>query len=253
MKRIAILIASIALAAALCIGGVAGTVRAEPPATQPTAADVVDKIFRSPTTHSVSNGEVPTPDDKKTQDLLDRKLPEVRFDTVGFADVIDFLRDVTGANIFVNWKALERADIDRNVPVSARLRDIKFSKVLDTVLKAASNEKATLAWRRDDGVIEISTAADLQLNLVTKVYDVRFLAKWRKNAAATQPSTKPTEPADPLLRILYGSFAPASWKVAGGAGEIKEVGGQLIISATEENHRAIGVLIDNLQRLVPAE
>ena len=35
-------------------------------------------------------------------DHLDRKLPEVNFNGNNLVDVIDFLRDVTGANIFVN-------------------------------------------------------------------------------------------------------------------------------------------------------
>ena len=45
---------------------------------------------------------------------LDQKLPEVKFDNVAFSDVMDFFRDVTGANIFVNWRALEGAGIDKS-------------------------------------------------------------------------------------------------------------------------------------------
>ncbi|MGH7213518.1 MAG: hypothetical protein ACREIT_01960, partial [Tepidisphaeraceae bacterium] len=60
--------------------------------------------------------------DQAVQAQLDRQLPEVRFDAVGFSDVIDFLRDVSGANIFVNWRALEQAGVDKNARVSARLR-----------------------------------------------------------------------------------------------------------------------------------
>src|SRR5205823_9949139 len=40
--------------------------------------------------------------DLATQQQLEKKLPELRFDAIGFSDVIDFLRDITGANIFVN-------------------------------------------------------------------------------------------------------------------------------------------------------
>jgi hypothetical protein len=102
---------------------------------------------------------------------LERKLPEVRFDNVGFADVLDFVRDVTSANIFVNWKALEAAGIDRNQPVSTRMKDIKFATALDLILRDLDNGKAKIRYAASDGVIVISTEADLQ--------------------AATQPSTAP--------------------------------------------------------------
>jgi len=53
---------------------------------------------------------------------LNATLPEVKFDGVSLADAIDFLRDVSGANIIVNWKALEgegceqRRDDQRQAP-----------------------------------------------------------------------------------------------------------------------------------------
>ena len=48
--------------------------------------------------------------------------------------MVDFLRDVSGANIFVNWKSLEGAGVDRNAPVTAKLRNVKFSKALSIIL-----------------------------------------------------------------------------------------------------------------------
>ena len=90
-----------------------------------------DDILRYPTdwpdisqtreqTVSAERGE--NKEDRAVQAQLDRPLPELQFDGVGFSDVIDFLRDVSGANIFVNWKSLEAAGVDRNAPVTARLR-----------------------------------------------------------------------------------------------------------------------------------
>jgi hypothetical protein len=174
--------------------------------------------------------------------ILERRLPELRFDQVGFSDVIDFLRDVTGANIFVNWKKIEAAGIDRNTPVSARMRDIPFQKALKSVLDNLS-DKTKLGFVVDDDVITISTAEDLGTNVVTRVYDVRYLDNWRKNAA---PATQPSDAKDPLVGMITGSIATASW---GKTGEIKDAGGQLVVTATEENHKAIANLLDNLKRL----
>ena len=85
---------------------------------------------------------------------LDRRLPDIKFEAVGFSDVIDFLRDLTSANIFVNWRALEAAGVDKNAPVTARLRDVPFSKVLRTILDDVSGGTTKLDYTIDEGVIK---------------------------------------------------------------------------------------------------
>jgi len=114
-------------------------------------------------------------EERAVQAQLDRKLPEVKFDGVGFSDVIDFLRDVSGANIFVNWKALEAAGIDKNAPVTARLFNVKFSKALQVILDSVSTAQAKVGYTIDDGVITISSGDDLNKNVLTRVYDIRDL------------------------------------------------------------------------------
>jgi general secretion pathway protein D len=115
--------------------------------------------------------------DEAVAGLLEKSLPEIRFQDVAFADVVDFLRDTTQANIFVNWKALEAANIDRNAPVSTRLRNVKFSKVLRTILESVGGGATTsqLGYTVDEGVITISTTEDLARNVETRTYDIRDL------------------------------------------------------------------------------
>lgn len=114
-------------------------------------------------------------EDRAIQAQLDRQLPELQFDGVGFSDVIDFLRDVSGANVFVNWKTLEGAGIDRNAPVTAKLRNVKFSKALGVILDSVGGGTTKLGYTIDDGVITISTSEDLAKNTITRVYDIRDL------------------------------------------------------------------------------
>jgi general secretion pathway protein D len=104
---------------------------------------------------------------------LEKRLPEVRLDGVPFTDVIDFLRDVTSANIFVNWRALEASQVDKNTPVTALLRDVKFAKALSTILNDVGGATVKLGYTIDEGVITISTIDDLSKNVVTQVYDIR--------------------------------------------------------------------------------
>ena len=113
--------------------------------------------------------------DSSATAVLEKELPEIRFQDVAFSDVIDFLRDATQANIFVNWRALEAASIDRSAPVTTRLRNVKFSKVLSTILAAVGDQNTPLSYTVDEGVITISTTEDLARNVETLTYDIRDL------------------------------------------------------------------------------
>ncbi len=106
--------------------------------------------------------------------LLDRKLPELRFEQAPLADVVDFMRDVTGANIAVNWSTIEAAGVDRKAPVSQVLRDVKGSIALKTVL-AGVGGPAKLGYTIEDGIVKISTQEELKSRTTTEVYDIRDL------------------------------------------------------------------------------
>jgi type II secretory pathway component GspD/PulD (secretin) len=116
-------------------------------------------------------------EDAALQAQLDRHLPELRFNANALSDVIDFLRDVSGANIYVDWPALERASIAKDAPVTARLRDIKFSKALELIFKSVEgqDDDQKLGYTLDEGVITISTRKELNKNVVTRRYDINDL------------------------------------------------------------------------------
>jgi type II secretory pathway component GspD/PulD (secretin)/tetratricopeptide (TPR) repeat protein len=115
--------------------------------------------------------------DTALQAQLDRHLPEVKFNANALSDVIDFLRDVSGANIYVDWKALEAANIAKDAPVTAKLRDIKFSKALELIFKnvEGDDDEHRLGYTVDEGVITISTRKELNKNTVTRRYDINDL------------------------------------------------------------------------------
>jgi beta-lactamase regulating signal transducer with metallopeptidase domain/HEAT repeat protein len=95
-------------------------------------------------------------------DILDQLLPEIRFDDVAFADIIEFLRDLTGANIIVNWRALQDVLVDRDTPVSLRARQLTVRQALDLVLANVSNPGSPLDYAVHNGSIVISTPEHLQ-------------------------------------------------------------------------------------------
>ena len=105
---------------------------------------------------------------------LNTTLPEVKLEGVAFSDALDFLRDISGVNMTVNWKALETAGITKEAPVTLRLRAISLRKALQMILAEAGGGD-TLAYDIDEGVVEITTKEQADSRMITKVYPIEDL------------------------------------------------------------------------------
>jgi Flp pilus assembly secretin CpaC/tetratricopeptide (TPR) repeat protein len=215
-------------------------------------------------------------EDSETVKRLDQRLPEINMNGVPFTDVVDFLRDVTQANIFVNWKALEASGIGRDAPVTARLRDVKFSKALRTILDDVSGGAVPLSYTIDEGVITISTEEDLSKNVLTRVYDIRDLIinvpdfeapTFTLQGSSTgggggggnlfgggggqgqgQQGQTRQDLEEAIISLIQDTVASDSWKDNGGTvGSIRSLGGQLIVTQTPENQRDLVRLLEQLR------
>jgi hypothetical protein len=100
-------------------------------------------------------------------------LPDVKFEQVTLKDAIDFLRDVTELNIYVDWKAGENAGITRDVPVSLRLRNVPAGEVLRLLLREAAPE---MHYRIESGIVVISPVAAQPVAMI-KAYNVDDLTR----------------------------------------------------------------------------
>lgn len=217
------------------------------------------------------------PEDAAVVAQLERKLPELKFDGVPLADVMEFLRDVSSANIIVVWRALETAGIDKNALVTARLRDVKFSKALDTILSDVGGGTVRLGYTVDEGVITISTEEDLATNVSTNVYDIRDLivnvedfdqppnfqiqgtqagrgggggggGLFGGGAQQQQSLNTRQDLVDSIIQLIQDTVARDSWRDNGGnIGAIRELGGQLIVTQTPENQRQLVRLLEQLR------
>ena len=176
-------------------------------------------------------------------------------------------------------RALETAGVDRNALVSATMKEVKFSKVLDTILKDVGGGNVTLTYTVGDGVITISTEQDLQTNVITRVYDIRDLIIDVEDftqpptfnlqssagggrggggggnlfANATQQNTTVTRQAlvDQMITLIQDTVATDSWqqRTGTGPGTIRNLPStaQLIVTQTPENHRKLRLLLDQLR------
>ncbi|MEE9403733.1 MAG: hypothetical protein V3V20_02465, partial [Algisphaera sp.] len=107
-----------------------------------------------------------------------RKTVPIDFDANSLESVVDYLRQTTEANIFVNWAALEDAGVERDMPVSLTLSNISAEKALKLILQqitSAAGDLDIINYSIIDGVITISTENDLFRSKDLRVFDIRDL------------------------------------------------------------------------------
>ena len=119
-------------------------------------------------------GESESEADRAVRQKLAAVVPTLKFDAQPFEDVISFLKDISGINIDVKWRALEAAGIDRSTQITVALSDVAIEKALRVVLEAAGGVQQ-LSYVVDEGVLTISTKEDLSKKVYPHVYDIRDL------------------------------------------------------------------------------
>ena len=103
---------------------------------------------------------------------LSKTIPSIKLDSVAFKDAIDFIQDLSTANVHVNWKALETAGVDKTALIDLHLHGVPLYKALDIILSEASGGNSTLTYTIEDNVIEITTREIADHQLVTIIYPV---------------------------------------------------------------------------------
>jgi uncharacterized membrane protein YgcG len=202
-----------------------------------------------------------------------KATPEANFAGVPLGDAIEYIRDVTNANIHVNWNALEAAGVGKDTVVNIRLHSVPLKTILRLMLNEAGGGTA-LTYYVSDGVIEITTQELADKDLVTKVYPIDDLIMdfpdpvapefniqsqaqtsgkgggggggsgqgifSGNNASNTvQPGTSSKDRAEDLIKIIEDSIQPTVWKENGGLATIHFFHGSLIVTAPRSVHEAL--------------
>ncbi|GAF71681.1 unnamed protein product, partial [marine sediment metagenome] len=106
--------------------------------------------------------------------ILSERIPTLHFNDVELKDVIQFLRDAAGLNIFMDWRSLRPAGLKESSPVNLHLKGGAFRTALHLTLADAAGQRVSPAgFIVEDGIIYISTPAGLK----------------KLREAATQPTT----------------------------------------------------------------
>lgn len=212
---------------------------------------------------------------RSARPVLNRPIPELRLQGVSLIDALDFLRDTTGANIHVNWRALEEAGISKDAPVTTRLTNVPLRKALSYVLAEAAAGQSDLTWYVEGGVIEVTTRDLADRVMITRVYTVEDLLMevpdfvgpqfdlqnasqqatsgggggggggqslfGSNNGSAGGEQTRVTkdERGEGLVQLITETVRPDIWRANGGPASIRHFRGMLIVTAPRSVHEAI--------------
>jgi len=195
------------------------------------------------------------------------RLVTVNFEDAGLGNLIEYLRDATGANIVVNWQALELVGIDRDTLCTCTLSRVPAGQLLALVLDQVGAENFDddkPGYTIADGVVYISTLDDLKENTTVAIYDIRFIQDWltrrelravyQDDALAMELLTLDMqtrqggdvswmEAVDQVVELVQDTVGdPDEWLDE--ESTIRELNGNLIIKTTPENHRQVQDYLD---------
>ncbi|MFH1748194.1 MAG: hypothetical protein ABIG44_14260 [Planctomycetota bacterium] len=229
-----------------------------------------------------AQSNAPRPYTPTTLRLLNQRIPEVTFDQVPFESVMDWVKELTGANVVVRWEMLEQMGIERDKPITIKVKNLRLSQVLWMVMNEAGGSDVKLAYRAAGTLLILSTEEDLSRELVLKVYDVGDLltsAPRFTNAAQLDPGQALNQQGqggqgggggggsqlfqtgqnndnneddtvggadiDTLIQLITDTVEPDSWTVNGGIGQIYPYRSSIVVYNTLLVHQRIGGYVED--------
>ncbi|MEK7757344.1 MAG: hypothetical protein AAB385_09055, partial [Planctomycetota bacterium] len=213
---------------------------------------------------------------------LDKPIP-VDFKHEPFDQVMERLADAHRLNIIVNWNDLQRAGVERTVPIDLSLpNEISLQRAITEVLEQAGAGLTKVGYDVAEGTIRIATRQTLDKDTYTAVYDINDLlqeipifndapltdlTQINRRNTPTAPKDAPRpwssdgddddeESQDPerlsrvhsIINLIQDTVAPDSWRERGGSvGTINEINGQLVITQNSSSQRQIADLFGKLR------
>ena len=198
---------------------------------------------------------------------------KVNFDEVALEDVISYTRETTGVNIHVQWKALAVSGVDKQTPITLKIKNVSHARILDLIceqLNANKDQLTSIYYYIDREVLTITTGNILDIETEIRVTDVSDLLtivpnfkgpRIEMNTESNQDNKQNSGLFDDksgknngdddknrteegikemrekvkktLKDIFIESIDPSMWRENGGKGSIKFLGNKMIISQTK--------------------
>jgi len=110
-----------------------------------------------------------------TLELLNQRIPDMQFEDVPLEQVMEYIAELTQVNVVVRWEILEDAGIEKDKPITIKVRNVRLSRVLWLILNEAGGTDLRLAYRASGNMLVLSTEENLGQEMLVKVYDVSDL------------------------------------------------------------------------------
>ncbi len=219
-------------------------------------------------------------DGPSTLEVLNQIVPELTIEEQPFKSVMDYLADLTKANLIIRWQVLEDAGLDPEQPITLRIKHQRLAQVLWLVLTEAGGSDLKLAYRAVGNRIEISTHEALNQEMFSRVYDLRDLLVGIARFAAPQMdpgqalsqqgsggggsggnslfrgnnqqrnnqavSAEQTPELASIVNMIKKTIEPDSWEEGGesGRGQIHPFGGMIVVYNTAFVHQQIAGFVE---------
>lgn len=193
--------------------------------------------------------------------LKTKRLKRIEFKDLSLKDLTTWLRIATGWNVLPNHAALAKAGIDATaLSFSADFEDLSVATLLDVLL-----EPLEMAVRVHENLIFLTTKADAQGRLVTRVYGISHITWQKIDFIAPEVHLNPSgaisdeyEPEviredDPLAtgeavaELLKEIVAPGEWDSEGWS--MRASNTYVVIRAPLAVHARIPVALDTISSL----
>jgi type II secretory pathway component GspD/PulD (secretin) len=222
-------------------------------------------------------------ENRRAFSMLESKRIPTNFKDTPLANVVDFVKQLTNLNIDVDWASLEAKGIDRDTPVTLELSSVPIRTVLDKVLEKVGQDPGNgAAWAINQGVLTIASRDVINKTKSLQIYDIRDLlvevpdystapefdlagvlqnangshgsggqSPFRDVNGEKAPQRKSLEErTNEIINIITTNVDSAGWQENGGdVGFIQQLTGNLIITNTPANHRAIQGLLSKLREV----
>lgn len=210
-----------------------------------------------------------------TLSVLYQRIPDVQFRDTPLEQVMEWLADLMQLNVSVRWNLLHDVGIQRDTPVSIQARNLRLTQVLWLVMNEAGGSETRLAYRASGHLLVLSTAQDLDREMITRVYDVAdllislpsaprqsdfdvtqnlgqsgsgggssssiFVGK-SSGSSSDDPNARAGESGQvqQLIELIQQTIEPESWHSVGGTGTIVAFHNLLIVRNTIAVHQRLG-------------
>lgn len=209
----------------------------------------------------------------------------VDFTETPLEKALDWVSKAGSLRMDIDWPSLERIGVNKDTPVTANLSTIRLDHLLDLVVRKVSPDPTSAAaWEVQDGILRVASAETINRSTLMVIYDIKDLLivirdysdvpQFDLNASLQAASSRggggggqspfsggnqgqnqqggPTqeELTDELVRLLTEQVDPDNWRENGGSvGFVSRYKGNLLITQTPKNHRAIGALLRRLREI----